>query len=352
MQPAELLKYIENPQLLGKQQVKELQKLVEDFPYFQPAHILLSLASKKWDASVYQQSLKKTAIVVTNRSHLFNLIQKLEQDALQLSTQVETSQIISNAEEKRSKQDGGHELDILKATEISSEEIFIVVDKTSNIDQNADKPEINKEAEKIENQLKKTKTVLAPEEILEQEIGNQVVNAFVEKEILKTPELHHPKQKEEPENFVEWLSLLKKNNGQTYKQIEEQLTAEKLRTKPTLNPNSVGSTTAEENTITTESSTQNSRKEKNRALIDKIIESSPGAIRNKDKEEQKFFTADNKAKESLLENEHLVTETLAKIYALQGSVNKAVRAYEILSLKFPQKSAYFASLIQKLKSNQ
>jgi hypothetical protein len=59
-----------------------------------------------------------------------------------------------------------------------------------------------------------------------------------------------------------------------------------------------------------------------------------------------------KAKESLIENEHLVTETLAKIYALQGSVNKAVRAYEILSLKFPQKSAYFASLIQKLKNNQ
>jgi hypothetical protein len=85
-------------------------------------------------------------------------------------------------------------------------------------------------------------------------------------------------------------------------------------------------------------------------LIDKIIETNPGLIRNK--EEPKFFTPDTKAKESLIENEHLVTETLAKIYALQGSVNKAVRAYEILSLKFPQKSAYFASLIQKLKNNQ
>jgi len=51
----------------------------------------------------------------------------------------------------------------------------------------------------------------------------------------------------------------------------------------------------------------------------------------------------------LLEHEHLVTETLAKIYALQGNVNKAIRAYEILSLRFPQKSAYFATLIKKLK---
>lgn len=91
------------------------------------------------------------------------------------------------------------------------------------------------------------------------------------------------------------------------------------------------------------------KKEKQKALIDRIIENNPGIIRNK--EEQKFFNAELKAKESLLESEHLVTETLARIYALQGSVNKAVRAYEILSLKFPQKSAYFATLIQKLKNN-
>jgi hypothetical protein len=92
------------------------------------------------------------------------------------------------------------------------------------------------------------------------------------------------------------------------------------------------------------------RKQKNKAIIDKIIENSPGLI--KVKEETKFFTPDSKAKESLQENEHLVTETLARIYALQGNVNKAVRAYEILSLKFPQKSAYFATLIQKLKNNK
>ena len=91
------------------------------------------------------------------------------------------------------------------------------------------------------------------------------------------------------------------------------------------------------------------RKQKNKAIIDRIIESSPGTIRVK--EEQKFFTPDTKAKESLQDNEHLVTETLAKIYALQGNVNKAVRAYEILSARFPQKSAYFQGLIQKLKTN-
>jgi len=167
-----------------------------------------------------------------------------------------------------------------------------------------------------------------------------VVNAFVEKELLDTPGLNRSKPRE-AESFVEWLSLLKKNNGQSLRQAQEDLMPEKPRQK---------TTRAREEQPAQDNTPSQSKKEKNRAIIDKIIESSPGIIRSK--EDQKFFAAEIKAKESLLENEHLVTETLARIYALQGSVNKAVRAYEILSLKYPQKSAYFATLIEKLKHNQ
>jgi hypothetical protein len=320
MQAVELVKYIENPELLTAEHVKQLQQLVDDFPYFQSAHILLSMASKKWDASVYEKSLKKTAIVVTNRSHLFNLIHGLDKEQRNVFEKERPGSISVNETKSENNEDKAHEINILKATEVSVEVIE-------------------------EHQTAFEKRILNPEEILEKEIQNRVVNAFVEKEILKTPELHHTKPKPvarpEPGSFVEWLSLLKKNNGQTYDQIEEQVSAEKLRSR-SLRPK-------EEKTTEPNDSQALSKKEKNRALIDKIIEKSPGIIRAK--EEQKFFAADNKAKESLLENEHLVTETLAKIYALQGSVNKAVRAYEILSLKFPQKSAYFATLIQQLKSN-
>ena len=97
--------------------------------------------------------------------------------------------------------------------------------------------------------------------------------------------------------------------------------------------------------ISSNFSAANQKKE----LIDKIIESDPGRIKLGN---NKFFTPAIDAKQSLLENEHLVTETLAKIYALQGNISKAIRAYEILSLKFPQKSVYFASLIEKLKNNK
>jgi hypothetical protein len=44
-----------------------------------------------------------------------------------------------------------------------------------------------------------------------------------------------------------------------------------------------------------------------------------------------------------------VTETFARLLEKQGKTKQAIGIYEQLSLKFPQKSAYFASLIQRLK---
>ncbi|MBR5924087.1 MAG: hypothetical protein IKZ60_01385 [Bacteroidales bacterium] len=44
------------------------------------------------------------------------------------------------------------------------------------------------------------------------------------------------------------------------------------------------------------------------------------------------------------------TETLAQIYADQGYPDQAIQIYSRLSLRFPEKSAYFAALIEKLKN--
>ncbi|MBO4768814.1 MAG: hypothetical protein J5495_04690 [Bacteroidales bacterium] len=44
------------------------------------------------------------------------------------------------------------------------------------------------------------------------------------------------------------------------------------------------------------------------------------------------------------------TETLAKVYLEQGLSQKAIEVYEKLILVYPQKSAYFAALIDKAKN--
>ncbi len=58
------------------------------------------------------------------------------------------------------------------------------------------------------------------------------------------------------------------------------------------------------------------------------------------------------SKESVLENENLMTETLAHVYLEQKKYQKAITAFTVLSLKYPEKSSFFANQIKAIKKIQ
>ena len=87
--------------------------------------------------------------------------------------------------------------------------------------------------------------------------------------------------------------------------------------------------------------------EKKLDLIDEFIKNSPKIQFSEEEKSDSEIIIDTKIKDEL------ITETLAKIYVTQKKFNKAIKAYDILSLKYPKKSSFFAdqiNYIKKLKS--
>jgi len=116
----------------------------------------------------------------------------------------------------------------------------------------------------------------------------------------------------EPHSFNEWMQLIQQ------KPIERELPIKEDK-KPTKLENKLN-------------------------LIDKFISSNP-KIKPIDKSVKNFDVSN----ESSSSNESLMTETLAKVYLEQKKYESAIKAYRILSLKYPEKSSFFANRIKAIK---
>jgi hypothetical protein len=141
--------------------------------------------------------------------------------------------------------------------------------------------------------------------------------------------------------FSEWLKISKKefpeNNNALVDQPPKNFTS--IETKPQ-NNKIIDSTEIDEK--------DNFNSKKEDIIIDAFISNAPKISKPK----ASFYSPINMAKQSVTDDLNLASETLARIYVNQGNFLKAIKIYEVLSLKFPEKNRYFATLIKETKQKQ
>ncbi|MBB1194933.1 hypothetical protein DNC80_14780 [Flavobacterium sp. SOK18b] len=274
MNVTDFIHIINKPDTIHVQQTQDLEKVIDEFPYFQSARALQLKGLYNQDSYKYNNALKRTAAYTTDRSILFDFI-----------TSDTFISIHTSLYEKKAKE-------MLEIQVIDSE--TIVPEK--KLDQ-----KINTLEESILTSISKSSTV-APEEQSHQ---------IEEKLAIGTP-LDFSKQ--EQHSFQEWLQL--------------------SRTEPIKRDE----TAPEPETLMDE------EKRKKLELIDKFIETSPKITPGKHGVSIPITIDINTT-----DNSSLMTETLARVYLEQKKYQKAIQAYEILILKYPEKSSFFANRISDIK---
>ncbi|WP_347174217.1 hypothetical protein [Polaribacter uvawellassae] len=80
-----------------------------------------------------------------------------------------------------------------------------------------------------------------------------------------------------------------------------------------------------------------------KVIIDNFIKQNPKISKISKDAEKKEVVLEEK------QDSYLMTETLAKVYLEQNKHENAIKAYEILSLKYPEKSGSFADQIKRIR---
>ena len=302
-----LTESIENPAVL-LQSKSELQELKQRYPYLSSLYVFDAKLEQLESGLDYQDKIKKAAIYASNRSALYEYVIKPN-----------VEEAIANQEKNTTKN--------------------AVIDSTTS-QSKTEQAQLDVVPERSLTQKEKDE-----KRALEKEILNHAISASILKESASSLT---KSQKDEAE--IKETEVLKKPTPEEPK-IELD---NSMGVLDWLN-SSLVKETVHSNTSTSTPVVQQSQ------LIEKFIKGGEEKIHltkevtptllQIERPQTEFFSPENMAKMSLAENEDFVTETLAKIYAQQGNIKKAISAYEKLSLKIPEKSNYFARLIQELKEN-
>lgn len=291
MNVQEFYNYIKHPDLLNETTLNELSEVIGRYPYFQAARMLYLKNLFLLNDDRYQAVLIKTSIYAPDRKVLFYLINQKDDIHTALHNNFEKEN-----EEKE-----------IKTFETEKSTLFKTEDL---IDTNILKPSTDIETKKL------------PEKEVE-EVKQKPIN-IADHVLNKINEIKKQSAKIRQTEKEEIFDINKQKNAEPlFFTFDEWL-------------NYISSHKEQEKTMPENS------------LIDKFLDNASSLTRIRVEQE----TDNEDLTKHLIPAEELeiISEPLAQLYYKQGHYDKALKLYEKLFLNNPEKSIYFASLIQEIKN--
>ena len=305
IQPLNLSEYnllLNKPETVNEQQTDALEKIVQEFPYFQSARALHLKGLYNQDSFQYNNALKITAAHTTDRSVLFNFITSDTFTAIHKGLYEQKLAEIYNIVVRESE---------LVATEITPE--------MDNAKIEASILTSIRSSEIPYDQTMEIESAKSIDEINTSDEGEKTIVAIAAEATAEKLDIGKPLEfsQNETHSFREWLQL------SSLKPIAREPESQDVESRVEV------------------------ARQKKKTIIDQFIKLNPKIppIRQESSSPSvnEAFKDDNSA---------LMTETLARVYLEQKKYQKAIQAYEILIMKYPEKITFFADRISEIKNLQ
>jgi len=372
---------VRDPDSLNLANIPQLEKLLERFPYCQTAHLLYLKNLKTAHNINFKQQLRVSAAYAGDRAVLRKLIEvsdKKKETPLRFK-EAKTESKMEPPEEDQPKPQQNNQKEphpFIEPEEVRRKEPSKEEEKKPSVDENtfdekgrqSGSDEITSEEPAEKNNLSESVSNSSDQSVRVESVGYPYrENTSEESQSELYKEDRQSKRKKQIEQLRKELDELKAEKEKIEKLIKEEPSVSKQKDKkkdkskeeaesrtpsedapqtkgeqaqqaeqPPVaetdkNEHSSGNKT-EEAEQHDKSQQSSESKEK---LINKFIKEEPSVNPNN----PLFYDPSEAARRSVMETDDLISETLAKIY-------------EKLSLKFPEKSSYFAGQIKKIKENK